>query len=323
MASVLQLAIHKLAIEFENLDLSFHQIPGQPEGEVTSYFPGTDQEDVLVCVFKGKEIQEPYHRQDFFFINYAYVQSYNALSARFDNQITIQENECYISQPFGGYALRGKSDTDITIIGVLIRKEAFFREYLHVLSSDASLFRFFLDPQKDRFSEEFIHLSFDAHHPVRRLLEGMVVEYADRTEDTQAILKSMLLTLLLYIARRYRMEHAQLRENPLSEQMIRYITDHMEKVSLSDIGVVFSYHPTYVSSLLRKETGKTFSQILLEKRMERAKVLLRNTTLSIEEIAAQIGYSDHSNFYKAFKEYYGMTPRECLTDQDTAAIHSL
>ena len=314
MASILQLSINKLGIEFEDLDLSFHQIPGRPEGDVTSYFPGLDQEDVLVCVFKGKNIHEPFHRQDFFFVNYAYRQNYDALSARFDNQITIRENECYISQPYGGYALRGQSDTDIVIIGVLIRKEAFFREYLHVLSSDAALFRFFLEPQKDRFSDEFIHLSFDAHHPVRRLLELMVIEYANRTDDTQTILKPMLLTLLLHITRRYRMGNAVMTEKTLPEEIVQYITDHMEKVSLADIGKAFSYHPTYISSLLHKETGKTFSQILLEKRMERAVILLRNTTLSIEEIAALIGYSDHSNFYKAFKDFYGMTPRDYLAE---------
>ena len=310
MASVLRQAINTLGMEFQNLDLSFHQIPGQPKGDVTSFFPGFDQEDVMVCVFKGKKIHEPFHRQDFFFINYAYKQSYDALSARFDNQITIRENECYISQPYGGYALRGQSDTDITIIGVLIRKEAFFREYLHVLSSDAALFRFFLEPQKDRFSDEFIHLSFDAHHPVRRLLELMVIEYANRTEDTQVLLKPMLLTLLLHIARRYRMENAAQNQMTLPEKIILYITDHMEKISLADIGKAFSYHPTYISSLLHKETGQTFSQILLEKRMERAAIMLRNTALSIEEIAALIGYSDHSNFYKAFREFYGVTPRD-------------
>ena len=43
--------------------------------------------------------------------------------------------------------------------------------------------------------------------------------------------------------------------------------------------------------------------------MERAVLLMKNTTLSIEEISAMLGYSNHSNFYKAFKEYYGVTPR--------------
>lgn len=312
MASILQLAFDKLGKEFSLLDLSFHQIPGAPEGEVTSYWPGSEDEDVLICVFKGKSIYEPFHRQDFFFVNFAYHDSYDALSARFDHQITIRENECYISQPYGGYALRAQSDTDITIIGVLIRKEAFFREYLSVLSSDADLFRFFLEPRKDRFSDEFIHLSFDRHHPVRKILELMVIEYADRGEETQAILKPMTIALLMQITRRYRIEKPAVGTLSLSDQMTRYMADHLEKVTLGDLGKAFSYHPTYVSMMLKSETGKTFSQILLEQRMERAAILLKNTTLSVEEVAAMAGYPDHSNFYKAFREYYGVTPRDYL-----------
>lgn len=309
MASLLKLAIDKLAIEFNTLDLSFHAFDGRQEGDITSYFPGADSEDVMACVFKGKEIHEPFHRQDFFFINYAYHSSYEALSARFDNQITIQENECYIGQPYSGYALRGHGDTDIIIIGILIRKEAFFREYLQVLSADSSLFHFFLEPQTDRFSDEFIHLSFEKGHPVRTLLELMVIEYANRTEDTQTILKSMLLALLMHIARRYRIQRPHSESLTLVEQMVTFITDHMDTVTLKALAQHFSYHPAYISALLPRETGRTFKDILLEQRMERAAILLRSTTLSIEEIAAMIGYSDHSNFYKAFKDYFGVTPR--------------
>ena len=316
MATILQLAVDKLGKEFAGLDLSFHPIPGAPEGEVTSYWPGPRDEDVLVCVFKGKSIREPFHRQDFFFINYAYSGSYEALSARFDHQITIRENECYIGQPYAGYALRARSDADITIIGVLIRKEAFFREYLSVLSSDADLFRFFLEPRKDRYSDEFIHLAFDGHHPVRKLLELMVIEYADRGAGTQAILKPMTIALLMHIARRYRLEKPDGGPQPLSRRMIRYMEDHLEAVSLSDLGRAFSYHPTYVCALLKSETGETFSRILLRQRMERAATLLQNTTLSVEEIAAMAGYPDHSNFYRAFKAYYGVTPRDLVSREN-------
>ena len=67
---------------------------------------------------------------------------------------------------------------------------------------------------------------------------------------------------------------------------------------------------------MHQETGKTFSQIRLEKRMERAVILLKNTTLSIEETAAMVGYGDHSNFYKAFKDYYWMTPKEYMQSEE-------
>ena len=80
--------------------------------------------------------------------------------------------------------------------------------------------------------------------------------------------------------------------------------------SLKETAAHFGYHPNYISGLLHKELGKTFSEIVFEKRMARAVILLKGTTLAIEEIAAMVGYSNHSNFYKAFKKYFGMTPRE-------------
>ncbi|MCI6099528.1 MAG: helix-turn-helix transcriptional regulator [Selenomonas sp.] len=90
------------------------------------------------------------------------------------------------------------------------------------------------------------------------------------------------------------------------------MSEHMDTVTLVDLGAHFSYHPTYVSNLLKKETGRTFTSILRELRMTRATALLTGTTLSIEEIAAMLGFASSSNFYKAFKEEYGMTPREWM-----------
>ena len=308
---LLKLAIEKLAHDWSRLNWEFRDFTVDGKPDKMSQWQGDPNDDIMIVVFKGRHISEPFHRQDFFFIDYAYHLDYNALSARFDNLITVREGDCYIGQPFNGYALRGDSEgDDIIMIGVHIKKETFFREYLPALSMDADMFRFFLVPQTDRFSEEFIHLSFEKTSPVRTLLELMVVEYADRKEDTQRILKPMVLSLFMHIARRYRLEKPDTVAETLSGRIVQFIHSHPESVTLKEISEHFSYHPNYISTLLHRELGKTFSQIVLENRMDRAVILLRGTTLSIEEIAAMLGYSNHSNFYKAFREFYGQTPRE-------------
>ena len=160
--SLLTLAINKLAYDWPRLNWEFRDFSLDGKPDKMSQWQGGTEEDIMIVVFKGKHISEPFHRQDFFFIDYAYHLDYNALSARFDNLITVREGDCYIGQPFNGYALRGDSEQDdIIMIGVHIKKEAFFREYLPALSMDMDMFRFFLVPQTDRFSDEFIHLSFE------------------------------------------------------------------------------------------------------------------------------------------------------------------
>ena len=136
------------------------------------------------------------------------------------------------------------------------------------------------------------------------------MEYADPQQETQALLKSLTGALLLHIARRCRVVAPRQIDQSLSDRMVDYMREHMDSVSLAVLGKHFSYHPTYVSNLLKKETGKTFSELLLQLRMERAVLLLRGTSLSIEEIAAMLGYSNSSNFYKAFRTYYDASPRD-------------
>lgn len=309
-------SIETLASQFSSLDLTFHQIPNSFPGDVTSYWPGNADEDVLICVFKGNEIHEPFHRQDFFFINYAYKNSYQALSEKFDNLITIGEDDCYIGQPYSGYALRAHTNAEVTIIGVLIRKGSFFREYLPTVYTDSALFKFFLEPESKKFSDEFIHLDFSDDFTIREILELMVFEYANRKKEsiteTQQILKSLLQTLLMQIARKYRTQKPSPSLTSLSAQIIDYVENHSDVVTLQSVAKHFGYHPNYISNLLHKETGRTFSKIILQKRMERTVLLMKNTDLSLEEISEMLGYSNHSNFFKAFKEYFGKTPREYL-----------
>lgn len=319
MKQELKAAIDQLAYDFiHTLNFTFHTVKKDGRSYRTSFWPGDEQEDVMICVYQGHEICEPFHRQDFFFFNYAYKNEYATQSDENGTLVSVQEGECYIGQPYNGYALRAVKPDDVTIFGVLIKRDVFLRDYLQTLAADADMFRFFLEPQKDKFAEGFIHLSLRKVSAIRTLLEMMVVEYANKKEDTQAILKPMILTMFMMLARQYRKEKRALKPAPasLSAEILQYMYDRTDVTSLTTIAKHFSYHPNYVSSLIHKETGRTFSQILLEMRMERAKILLKNTQLSVEEIAYMLGYSNQSNFYKAFRSVYGRSPREFIRKTD-------
>lgn len=275
-------------------------------------WPGKEDETIMICVFKGQHIEEAFHRHDFFFLNFAYQGDYGALSYTQDNYIKVKENECYIGQPYTGYALQGDSKEEIIIIGVLIQKEAFFKTFFPILAADQKVFNFFLEPQNNEFSENFIHLHFQKPHYVRRLLELMVLEFAESAEDTQAILQSLVAALLLGVAREQKAQQ-QAADNgnssSLIDQIMQYISTHVDSVSLKQMAADLAYHPNYISNLIRQETGQSFSEIVTAHRMDRAASLLRGTDLSVEMIAGMLGYSNTSNFYKAFKKHFNTSPR--------------
>ncbi len=307
-------AILKIASDFPSLNWNFRPDPSSGENELISQWLGEPSEDIMVCIFKGKHIAEKFHRQDFFFFNFAYRESYRTQSAKFKEFTKIAENECYIGQPFSGYALTYDGNEDVIIFGVLIKKEIFLKEFLSAISRNSALLHFFLEPEKNRFSEEFIHLSFGSEAEyVRNLLELMALEYAEKDDFTQEILMPLALSLFMIVARRYEKESLSMKDKkgfPLIEQILSYINSRSEKVSLDDLARDFLYHKNYISALIHKETGKKFSEIVLEARMRKAALLLKNTELPVESIASLVGYTDSSNFYKAYKNYFHSTPRE-------------
>lgn len=79
-------------------------------------------------------------------------------------------------------------------------------------------------------------------------------------------------------------------------------------LTLSDVAGRVFLTPNYVSMLVKKETGQSFSDILLRKRVEKAKELLFDETLKTYEIADRVGYTDNNYFFKVFKKVVGMSP---------------
>lgn len=308
-------SIEQLSEVFSKRNWRYLDVPAGSPLEKTYAWPAGPDEEIMICVHKGARIQELFHRQDFFFFNFAYKGDYGAISYQYDNRITVHQGECYIGQPHAGYALSADGEKEIVIIGVLIRKDTFFRKFLPALSSNTKLFHFFLEPQTNRFSDEFIRLRFDEDAPVRGLLEMMVVEYAHQQPDTQDVLRPLVLALLMIVARQFTASNSTQPTQSLADKIVQYMGEHSDVVTLKDIAAQFSYHPNYISTLLHRELGKSFSQLLLEQRMERAVALLKGTNLPINEIAAMLGYSNSSNFYKAFRAQFHQSPRDHMESQ--------
>ena len=303
-------ALDALGSQFPNLPWNFLPTTGHAGSELVSQWLGDPDEDIMVVAFKGTHYLEKYHKQDFFFINFVVQNGYDVLSSKYDNQLHLSEGDVYIGQPYSGYALRIENPEEVIMVGLHIRKELFFQKYLSVFAADTSLLHFFLEPKTNQFSDEYIRMHFPADAEIWSIIGLMAREYANKTETTLSLLHSMMRTLTMYLSRKYAEENrTPTQDTSLAARMILFIEAHSEAVTLKDLTAHFGYHPNYISAYLHKKTGRTFSQLLLEKRMEKARLLLENTELTIEMISEMLGYSNTSNFYKAFHSYFHTSPR--------------
>lgn len=97
----------------------------------------------------------------------------------------------------------------------------------------------------------------------------------------------------------------------LMEQIREYIDCHyMENLTAAALGNEIGISQGYLSQLIKKETGKTYSELIQQKKLEKAKELLRYSEKTVGEIAQETGYSDYYYFTKTFKRLTKMTPSE-------------
>ncbi|RCW42238.1 response regulator transcription factor [Paenibacillus prosopidis] len=83
---------------------------------------------------------------------------------------------------------------------------------------------------------------------------------------------------------------------------------YMEGITMNDVAEHLYLNPSYFSKVFHGEVGETYSKYLTRLRMNKAKHLLKTSTLKVYEIAEKVGYADFRHFSKTFKELEGMTP---------------
>ena len=93
------------------------------------------------------------------------------------------------------------------------------------------------------------------------------------------------------------------------ERVINYIAENYDQpLVLEDVAEYFHLNKCYFCYVLKKELGKTFSQLVNEYRIEKSKELLQEGQLSTLNIALAVGFNNQNYFNMTFKKITGMTP---------------
>ena len=89
-----------------------------------------------------------------------------------------------------------------------------------------------------------------------------------------------------------------------------FVQNNLSNASLETTAIYVHLSPGYFSKLFHKITQLTFSDYLIQCKMERAAELLNDIHFKTYEISLMVGYDNPKNFTRAFKQYFNVTPRE-------------
>jgi YesN/AraC family two-component response regulator len=85
--------------------------------------------------------------------------------------------------------------------------------------------------------------------------------------------------------------------------------NYTQSISLNDVAQAVEYSPAYLTNLIRRQTGRSLYQWIIERRMTAACSLLLETRQTVEQIAIAVGYQDAGHFSRQFRQSFGMSPK--------------
>jgi AraC-like DNA-binding protein len=81
-----------------------------------------------------------------------------------------------------------------------------------------------------------------------------------------------------------------------------------EQLSLTDVAAAVALTPGHLTTVVRRKTGRTVQQWIAQRRMQEARLLLTDTTLTVAAVSRRVGYPDVSYFIKRFRADHDLTP---------------
>lgn len=246
---------------------------------------------------KDMELNYIYHGECTFIIN--------------GKQITMRQGDvCILDSKVVHSAISYKKQDDI-VINMVFQKSFFDYVFLNRMSNQGIVSSFLLNAiYKDQAHNRYILFHTTENPRVHSLIQFLLCEYyAPGTcfHELMRLYSAALFTELGNTTYQF------LDDNPTQSKLLpilKYIESNYNTCTLPETAEHFGYNRNYLSNYLKKETGKSFIQIKTAQQMVEGSALLTNTELSVTEIAAQVGCSNITHFYKKFLEAYHMTPGE-------------
>ncbi len=136
----------------------------------------------------------------------------------------------------------------------------------------------------------------------------IIEEFSAKRIFSKKVCSSLLAMVLTDIARACTVGEVG---NEKIGKALEYIRLHIfENISNDDIANAVGYHPYHLNRLMKKYTGKTIRQYIINLRLDNAKNMLMTTDCSVSQISLACGYGNLSNFSLDFKRKFGFPPSE-------------
>ena len=173
---------------------------------------------------------------------------------------------------------------------------------------------FFLEPHYSR-TKHFasrLKLDFNAFIQINHLIEKLYREYTEKQTGWKTMVTSDFLNLAVVLSRLYNVEKITDETGIIKlAEAIAYIEkNYAEPISVSGLARLSNYSDRQFIRLFKETLGCIPIDYITNLRMQKARELLKTSSLPIAEIASRCGYNDSNYFSRIFKKHNAETPSE-------------
>ncbi|WP_312429609.1 AraC family transcriptional regulator [Lacrimispora sp.] len=209
----------------------------------------------------------------------------------------------------------GYRDENDIILNIEFKDELFSLDFLNSFSKNQQIYQFLVGNFfKIKKSDGYIIIRNDNNRLLNMVIESICtlyykehkVNYEDIMDDYFRVLFHLLFNAVT------EQENSEFMEemDEIIYKVLNYINVNYRTCSLEDIADSMGYNYNYLSNLIKKKIGKSFSKIKLEYQLNMAYKLINGTEMAIYEICESCGIINQTYFYKKFYENYGVSPNK-------------
>lgn len=224
---------------------------------------------------------------------------------------TLRRGEfCFISPdlPHDIRPKRGAQVICLTIPGITVENTLY-----RLLGSESILSRFFRTTMNDH-RVGYMILSTSDDRRIRLIVREMLHGVFAREPYAKEIASDLLAILLADLLRRcggsgeLESTPAERGKSAVMLTVLKHMQENYRTITLEHLAAQFGYDPSYLGKMIRANIGKSYTEAILELKLNEAKRLLTQTELSVEKVAEQAGFHSQVHFFRTFQKRIGCTP---------------
>lgn len=254
----------------------------------------------------------PYPKHTHQFLELNYVLQGQCQQIINDTPYTFYEGDILLMDAGSAHAIEALGEDDLLINIVFKDTQISLKNLEELQGQNSILYQFLLKSHTHiQSAENFIVLQSDKTNKSKNLIELMLNEYFDPKPFSNQILEHYLSILLFELARSLPTLGDTVRDaNDPYVQVLELIDQEYSTLTLAKAAKELNFNKNYLSNLIKEKGNVTFTELLNQKKIMIAQLLLKSTNFSIEKICQTVGYSNKTYFYKQFQNQFGKLPSQ-------------